>query len=233
MTAKSFDRERADQLVTDLLLDPEAFERSSRAAQLLDQFFMGYSPDKLRPLLRHEDNKVVRSAIWIASELGETGTQFLDCAITLLERNDSKIRFFALDVIMVATARHRSEEFYRITQSLEDKTAGVRNAAIRHMDRASNGQITAALEHFKKSYQPVHNSGLQKLLNPQSNEPAEVEAMIDAPDALWRKYGALVAARLYNKVPRLLMLAAQGNDESVRRFAQYKLGLLAVDKLKH
>src|SRR5262245_18361294 len=90
-----------DRLVAELLSDPEKFERRGLANELLKQFLRNYPTHRLRSLLRHENGRVVRSAIWIASELPSKAPELLTDIVLASSSADRYIRYYALDGIML------------------------------------------------------------------------------------------------------------------------------------
>ena len=76
----------AGRLISALVNDPEGFRKRGVANDLLKCFFRGYPIEALKDLLRHSDSRVVRSAIWIASELPSEAAKIIDLAIGLREK---------------------------------------------------------------------------------------------------------------------------------------------------
>ena len=61
---------------------------------------------------------------------------------------------------------------------------------------------------------------MPRLLPGKPQEAGQVIAMIDDKEPLVRKYGAILARRLYDESPELLQKAALSEDPEIRKFAE-------------
>jgi hypothetical protein len=226
MSKQHLDTLRADQLMDDLLSDPQGFREKGDGNELLKQFLRGYPLDELRLLLHHQREEVVAIGIWIASELGHEAAAFVNEAVAALQHPNNRIRYFALDVIMLGTEDQNQAEFFQIVKRLEDSDVAVRQRALELLSSATEQQLISAMHRFEveENCSP-HATFLGLLLRVQSSDVAEVEEMIRSGDGLRIKYGIAIAERLYPSYPQLLELAASLEDEEYRSVAEDMLSL--------
>jgi hypothetical protein len=229
MSGSRLDSAKANRLMSQLFSDPDLFEKEGLANELLKQFFRGYPLDQLRSLLRHENHMVLRSGIWIASELPDHASALLNEANELARHPDTRVRYFALDVIMLATAETDGEEFIRIVEALDDTAAAVADNGLFLLSRATQQQLGAAIKHFElaDSSSP-HLVGLRMLANSRSANPSDIKNAIQGSDPLFRKYGLAVAERTYDIYPILLTEAADSKDDFIRSLANHMLELHSI-----
>ena len=99
--ATNYNKQRAEELTERLAADP-SYSRSGKVANdLLTEFHFGYPLDNLRPLLHNDNTELVKIGTWIASELGEEGNALLNDVSPLLQHEDSKVRFFVINCILL------------------------------------------------------------------------------------------------------------------------------------
>jgi hypothetical protein len=224
MSEAQVDRSEGDRLVSQLFSDPERFAKKGMANDLLKQFFEGYPLDHLRSLLRHTNRKVVEEGIWIASELPSCAAALLDDAMVLSRHPDRRVRFFALDVVMLGTISGRAEGFIQVVEGLDDPDPVIIEHALFLLSRATESQLAAATKYLERvEPDSRHLAGLDMLAEAQSTDPALVEDAIQSGDSLRRKYGLAAAERAYGQHPFLLDLAARSQDDSIKSLAAHLL----------
>jgi HEAT repeat protein len=225
MSNSHLDIVRANQLMDTLLSDPEGFYARGDGNELLKQFLRGYSLDKLRSLLHHPNERVVATGIWISSELGQDAAAFVNEAVGALQHPNKRIRYFALDVIMLGTTTGEyKSEFFQIVKRLEDADVAVRQKALELLSRAIDKQLISAIDHFEtEEHGSLHPDLLHRLLRSRSSDPAEIEEMIRSGDRLRSQYGIAIAERVYDIYPHLLNIAANLEDEEYGSIAKNML----------
>ena len=222
---------RADQLMSALISDPTGFNKSGLGNDLLAGFLRGYPLDRLQSLLRHQDAKIVKEAIWIASELPCAAADLLDDAIAISKHLDRRIRYFALDVIVLGTRDSRREEFVRVVAGSDDPDLAVADHAVFLISRATEGQLTAAIGHLElREPTSPHLDGLRAMLKLDPSDPTEIKEMLESGDARLRKYGLAAAERAYDSDPEPLEHAANSKDDFIRSLAAH---LLKQHRLQH
>ena len=224
MSEAQVDRSEGDRLVSQLFSDPERFAKTGMANDLLKQFFEGYPLDHLRSLLRHANHKVVEEGIWIASELPSCAAALLDDAMVLSRHPDRRVRFFALDVVMLGSAGGRTEGFIQVVEGLDDPDPAINDHALFLLSRATESQVAAAVKYLEQAEpNSRHLAGLSMLVEAQSTEPPLVADALQSSDSLRRRYGLAAAERAYGQGPSLLDLAARSQDDSIKSLAEHML----------
>ncbi|MEQ1878037.1 MAG: hypothetical protein ABL958_15445 [Bdellovibrionia bacterium] len=207
-------------LIIEMLANPDRFEESGRAYELLQDYFRGYPVETLRLLLRHENILVQRVAVWIASELGDQGCGLLHEVIPLLESPDRRSRAYALDVVIVCAIGADVGEIVHIARAMESDDNGIRMLAMQLMSNADQSQLDAGarLAGSTAFLSAAHEDALRQISN-RSQTSDEIRRMMGSADPLMRRYGAIAAKRATNVLPRLLEMAAENLDENIREFA--------------
>jgi hypothetical protein len=221
MTQNQIRSANADQLISDLVSDPTSFNATRLGNELLKYFLRGYSIDKLRTLLHAQNDSVVKTAVWIASELPGSAKDVLDDVIRLAVHPVREIRYFALDVIMLGTRYDRFEDFVHVVRCLEDHDSAVASHALFLLTRAAREQILAALA-LQDQLSP-HSAGLRHMLEAQSLSPNVVERMLQGDNQVVRMYGLALAERLHDMHPDLLDIANNSADNLISSLASHLL----------
>jgi len=218
--------QKCAQRLTDLLVkNPRSPDAGVWMNDLLSEFQRGYPLLNLRPLLLHEDPDVAAGGAWIASELGAQGRPLLDIVSRLLQHSDRRVRFNALDCVLLWTDTARGPELCEAVRLLDDSDPAVRWKAMDFLSRASEDQLQAALADLRRERpQSGHNPALAWLLT-AGKDPQQVITSLSSPDPLLRKYGAVAAARLPGDRRKPLSLAAASQDPDVKRFAESSMRL--------
>lgn len=217
------------QLLDNILANPDQNSETvgTLINQLLDEYHRGYPLDNLRPLLRSEDERLVDTGIWIASELGKKGKPLLSDVVPLLRHPRKRVRFFAFDCILLWAGSANKSELASAVCALNDSESIVRRRAMWFLSRASHEQLEAALAYFEPAEpHSIHVPPLQWLLSHRAADPAEVIATLKSDNPLIRKYGAAAATRMagYNRDP--LLYASTLSDSDVKEFADSSIRLL-------
>jgi len=191
------------------------------ANDLLGEFQSGYPIDGLRSLLKSADNKVVDTASWIASELGDRGKLLLPEVTNLLKHTSKATRYFAIDCLLIWAGAKNEREIASVIPMLEDIEPAVRRKAMSFLSRASPEQLRAAAQYIKSAEpESVHVRGLELLLNYENCKNPDVSALLNNADALCRKYGIILAVRMFmhdNTCPDPATYAI--GDPDIERFA--------------
>jgi len=224
----SVDDGRVVLLISTLVTDPDHFARQGWANELARAFRRGYPVQRLRELLRASDPRIVRSAVWIASELGDIGTALLDEAVTLLSNPDDYVRYYALDVLTLATDSARTDMFWLLVHALDDPDSAVRGKAVRLIYWANPGQIAAARHAVQAGMldSVVHESALQALTEQPSETGALfAEQLLSGSHRLQKQYGVILAARWFSAFPYLLAMATESTDKEIADAAKFLMSL--------
>ena len=202
---------RAEQLINELLAEPSRFEAGYK---LLQTYLKGAPLETLRPLLRSGDLVIQREAVWVASELGRQAFPLLDEVVPLIDSGDRYLAFHAMESVTVCATGGRAPEFVHVVARLEDPDEVLRSLSMFLMSNAETSQLVGALEGELHS---VHQEGLRLLLDASASDEA-VLSFIHSDAPLRRRYGAVAAARLYEKNPRLIDEVRTMEDGEVSSF---------------
>lgn len=224
----NYDQNRAERFSNRLIAEPGSPEAGLWMNDLLTEFHRGYPLENLRRLLLNDNIEVVKAGAWIASELGEKGRPLLDDVLPLLHHSDSKVRFSAIDCILLWADSSKGAELAKTAMLIEDSTARVRWKAMDFLSRANREQLEAALNYLRSTDpQSKHVSGLLLLLGSGKDNSRRATAALNDTDQLMRKYGVVLARRVAasDKGP-LLYAASMMDDPDVKDFAETSISLL-------
>jgi hypothetical protein len=208
---------RADQLIRELLAEPRRFADTSGGYKLLQTYFKGAPLDTLRPLLRSAELHVQRVAASMVSELGALGRELLDDVLPLLDSGDRSLTFDAMESVAVCATGVRAPAYLHVVTKLEDPDEVLRSLSMFLMSNADVSQLVGARAVVEGGVHAAHKEGLRLLLNASAPDE-EVLAFIHSHDPLRRRYGAVAAARRYEKNPRLIDEVRSMEDGEVRSF---------------
>lgn len=201
----------AEQLISELLAEPSRFQEGYR---LLQTYLKGAPLETLRPLLRSGDLVIQREAVWVASELGRQAFSLLDDVVSLIDSGDRYLAFHAMESVTLCATGVRAPQFVHVVAKLEDPDEVLRSLSMFLMSNVETSQLMGALEGELHS---VHQEGLRLLLDASASADA-VLALIHSDEPLRRRYGAIAAARLYEKNPRLIDEVRTMEDSEVSSF---------------
>lgn len=217
----------AEHLIERIVAAPDHSRVDVLANELLREFNRGYPVERLRTFLRSDDENLLSTGLWITSELGERGKQLISDTFPLLRHPTKRVRFWALDCLLWASASDGKALASGI-DLMDDPEPAVRWKALDFLSRASRGQLGAALSYLSDT-QPnsEYTHGLRWLLDSGANETGEVvSALKQNDDPVVRRYGAVAAARMSEQNPEPLVYASSIDDGDVSDFARGWLGSL-------
>ncbi|MGH9497690.1 MAG: hypothetical protein ACRD3L_00960 [Terriglobales bacterium] len=193
----NYNKQRAEELTERLVADPRASLAGVWMNDLLAEFHRGYPLQNLRPLLPNDNTEVVKVGAWIASELGEKGKPLLDDVALLMQHPDSKVRFSAIDCILLWADPSKGPELASVVNLIDDPESRIRWKVLEFLSRASREQLAAALSYIEGTNPQSKNiQGLRLLLGSGAQNPREATAALRDQDELMRKYGAVLARRV-------------------------------------
>lgn len=199
--------------------------------ELLKEFFDGYPLANLRPLLKSENERLAKAAIWVASELGRKGEALLPDVFPLLKHRLKYLRFYAIDCILLWARPANQIELASVIPMIDDAEAAVRWKALSFMWRASSAQLEAALSFVStRELDSNYLHGLEWLLSPDAADAEKVKVALRSSDGRVRKYAAVAAARMSGIDSSIISLAASNGDRDVEDFADSVLKIVSIDK---
>jgi hypothetical protein len=202
--------------------------RNGEAANLLlREFFHGYPIERLRDLLRSDNDDVVASALFIAGELYEQAAPVMDEVARLLDHPDWELRFDAADAVAYVASSEHGAAIAKAVRLVRDQDERVRWRALRLLGNQPQDKLAASLPW-------VEDSELRELLSwllaGEDSEAykREVVARLRGADRLARMFAGAAASRLADTDRALLELAARSEQPEVRRNAEAHLDYLAL-----
>ena len=212
---------RGEKLV-DEILTGSSRDVGVAANQLLAEFSRGLSLGHLRCLLTSERSEVVRSGVWIASELGRSSQPVIEEVGRLLNHGEEYVRFFAIDSLLTTTGREHGELVARVIGLMDDQSAAVRQKVLDFLARASASQLESAadwLEHNEPSKMELVPK-LRRLLNHGAIDGTRLAEALQSESAIDRKLGAVAAIRYGALDTEILASAANAPDPEIRGIAK-------------
>lgn len=228
-------KNRADKLFEKALAtgDPHGANR------LLQEFVRGYPLERLRLLLRSNNPEVVKTGVFIASELGRGACALVDEFAPLLRHKTHGVRFDVLDcVLLCATALH-GEMIARAIDLINDRDASVRWKALGFISRTTKAQLRASLPFLGREMRP-HIAWLAsvkvrtwptEVWSARTRVQERILRGLRDPDPLRRRVAAAAAARVARIHTAALSRAASSGDSDVASFAQSELRIMGARQL--
>jgi hypothetical protein len=208
------------EILRDLFICPKRFYDEGRSYALLQAFFGGAPIEALRPLLKSDLFFVRRVGVFIVAELGIGARDLLDDVVPFLQASDRYLQYYTMEVVAVCAQGSQAPRFALVVQMLDNEDEGLRQLAMRLTSRVDALQIEGAKSWFTAGgpRQDVHIRGLDVISAGQTMDPTVVSAMICSIDPLTRRYGAIAASRLIDKVPSLMNEVESSSDAELRAF---------------
>ena len=217
----------AFDLIERLLADPHGSDVGRIANDLLSAFSSGHPLDDLRPLLHHPDRRVLRSGVFILSELAIRGRPLRDELPRLLAHPSSYVRIEAVESAMCAAVGSPDDgPILAATYALAtDPHRIVRNVTQHALTRGSDEQFRAALAHLERTdaadpREAAQAAALRWLLGPPARDAAQVIGWLDDGDPLHRLYALAAASRLAAEDRSPLDAALASPDPDLRAGAE-------------
>ena len=196
--------------------------RNDEAAHaLLAEFFAGLPIVELRPLLLSENEETVKTAAWIASELGGNAQPLLPELEELLGHPSKYVRFFLLDAVLAAATDANGPLIAKAVGLISDPEVSVRWKTMNFLTRANPAQLVAACAPLAGTATADLVTWLVDLRKPSAS--ALIAERLRADDRTTRLFAAVAAARIAADGSSALQNAAQSTDSEVSSFAQEQL----------
>lgn len=189
--------------------------------QLLREFFRGYPIAELPKLFDNPNAEVVKTAAWIASELGTKGSPILSATARLLSHPSKYVRFFAIDSVLACATVRDAAIIADVVRLLRDPEPSVRWKVMDFLSRVALDRLeaTANLPLGAETPSEIVKRILHLALPTTSNVSAII-SHLNSNSKLERQEGAVAAARVSRQDPLALKEALSNRDEDVRNFAQ-------------
>lgn len=209
-----------ESLLAAILEKPDDPNTANRANDLLGEMFRGFPVENLKYLLLDPRDIVVKTGIWMTTELGYRCVPLLDDALPLLWSKSKQIRFWALEILAWAPP-DRGTEISRGLELLSDEESSIRWKATDFAIRATDAQLLSALQYLEERHiQSSFATGLRLLLDQSSNASDATRSSLEDIDPLTVRFGLISAVRRRESHPELLRLAIDSHmSEEIKEMA--------------
>jgi hypothetical protein len=211
----------AKKLITELLNDPDCFFQEGKSYDLLQYYFQGMPLQTLIPLLSSEDETVQRQALWITSELGMDGCQFLlPFVMPLLNSNERAVEYYSMECLMLGTVNGNYEKFVQLLFKLHSNDSFISMTAMRLISNANSLQLNVAIksDFLASEHEACHREGLLFLRDIDLLDNDVIYRMIAHDSPMCRRYGAMGAKRLYKEKPYIAEYGLLSIDSDIQLF---------------
>jgi hypothetical protein len=214
-------RSNGDKLLAMVLLEGN----TQAANELLGPLFSGYAASNLVPLLRSQDERVVRAGAWLISELGSKAKPLIDTFRELLGHRSREVRFFVLDAVLCCCDDHDGDIIAAAISLAQDQDAAVRWKLIYFLAKLKPNQLEAGKLALSDTHLASLITWLQDLTEKDVASASSKKAIAAAvreklnssftPDRL---FGAAGVAKLYKTSPELIEICRNSTDPDVAGF---------------
>jgi hypothetical protein len=134
-------------------------------------------------------------------------------------------RFYALDILAVCAVADDADKYVHVVRLLEDPHDYIRAHVMFLMSNASASQLQVATRSFGAGGAPdaLHTQGLSQLLADRP-DAGQISSMVDSPEPLLRRYGAIAAWRYRDRMPELVSRLASSTDQDIKKFSEQQAG---------
>jgi ABC-type amino acid transport substrate-binding protein len=220
---------KGKQLIDELHANPSLFFKQGKSYNLLNEFFDGYPFEALIPLLQSDNVDIIKSSLWLVSELATQACSLLPYVVQLVNSEEPYIRYYSLECVVLCGKGDNIKEFIHLIKGISDKDDTVRIPAMYLLSNAELTQIEAAVRLVKENKIAdylLHQIGLTQLLIATVLLEKEVIDLMCDKEPLLQQYGVMIAKRLYKTNPELLNHALLSTNPDVKEFAKTELDLV-------
>ncbi|WP_146103899.1 hypothetical protein [Nonomuraea solani] len=212
-----------EDLIERILALPPDDVLGPAANDLLSAFYAGYPADNLARLLHCGDDRILRTATWLLSELGDLGAPLIDEVPALLSSPILGVRYDAIVVALENADERHGPIVAQVMTLSQDPESAVRWKVLEFLSDASLEQLEAGAA----SLPPGQIKELAEWLILQDGEEPDLGGIVirlEAGDPVTKLFAAAAAASLSGpEDTSLLEQAAKVEQEEIRSFAQERL----------
>jgi hypothetical protein len=205
---------RGDELITRLLDG----ENDATANELLKEVFAGYPVAALRPLIYSDKQAAVAASAWLLSELGPSAAPLLADVPHLLNHRMRNARFFAIEAVLRVATIDQAPLVAQAVALILDPDEAVRRKVVQLLSRLEHDCLAATLSFLPTERLAALMRWLVELREESAGEA--IVARLGDPDRATRLFAAAGAARMRDRRPAMLDVAAHSDDEEIRVFAE-------------
>jgi hypothetical protein len=213
---------RGDELLALVL----AGDQSGIANDLRKEFYRGYPIEKLTTLLHSDDERVLESGAWIASELAQNARPILSHLLPLFGYPNTRVKYHSIQTVLTAATDEYGEVVGEAVSLIIADERPVRKMAFELMTRADRSPLVAGVPYVND---PQIAALLEWVLEveDESRDDDEIASRLRESDGLAQIFAAAAAARVYGRNPHYLQLAASLGESDARSLATSELAWLA------
>jgi hypothetical protein len=218
-------KSRGDELIQVILTVGDTDGQVSN--DLIGEFYTnGYPVDKLVPLLRSENDEIVRTGAFLAEELGAKATPLLPELTRLLNHADAWVKSGVLTAVLASATNEDGEVVGGAVLLIADSGRSIRKMAFELMTRLARSPLGAGLPYIKD---PEIAALLEWVLEveSESRDDDEIASRLRESDGLGRVFAVIAAARIYGRNPHYLQLAASLEESDAQSLAASELAWLS------
>ncbi len=212
----------ADEAVERLLAGTA---RHDDAYSILQALFEGHPTTAVSRLTQSSEPAAISAGAWLMSELGDKAADLRDEFAGLLVNTQPAVRIFGLDSVIVNAAACDGDTIATAIALVDDPDDVVRRHAIRLLAVARDEDLRRGAKqlldtNIRALAQWITDSG------PDERSAEAIEDRLKSSDPRVRRFAAAMALRLAPSTVLPLRRAAASQDEEIKGFAEFELGLL-------
>ncbi len=210
------------RLIEELKEDTEKFRKEDGAYQLLQVYFEGFSKETLRDLLCYEDKHIRQIALWIISELGKDAENLLGEVVSQMDDVDPFICYYSSEIVACIATDKYMDDFMKVFTFFDHPNAKIRTLIMFIISTLADSRIQEAYTYSinNKILGDSHEKGLSFLMNVNSLSNSDITALVNSHDSVIRKYGVIIASKVYEKYPEIIKDSVNSEDLDVQVFSK-------------
>ena len=212
-------------LIEELKRNPEQFRKDGNSYQLLQEYLGGFPKDTLYDLLQYKDKYIRQVVLWIITELGEECKELLKDVSCQIDDEDPIIFYYSAEIIANYATDEFMDDFMKVFAFLEHTNQRIRSLAMFIISKLSESRIRKAYFYSLNSnvLSSVQKKGIITLMNYNTIPVSGIYEMINSSDSVIRKYGVIIASKVYELHPEIIKSSVASDDLDVKEFSEYEI----------
>jgi hypothetical protein len=177
----------------------------------------------LIPLLKSNDNSILKPVIWISSELAVQACSLLKYIVPLLNSDDLYIRYYVLECIAICAKGSQVNEFLHLIIAISDIDLMIRQRAMELLSNTERSQLEAVVKltvtHQIDNYK-LHEQGLNALLNLDQVDEETIINMLSSNHQVTQQYGIILVSKNPKRYSKALRFCMSSGNTDIKEFAQ-------------
>ncbi len=216
---------RGDQLIERILTIGDADGKLSN--ELVGEFHRhDYPVEKLIPLLRSDDNEIVRTGAFLAEELGAKATPLLPELARLLDDPDIWVKSGVLTAVLASATDRDGVVVGGVVSLITDESRPVRKMVFEILTRVDLLVLAAGIPYIDDR----KIAGLMEWVlevESESCDHDEIRSRLEDSDGLSQLFATVAAARVHGRNPHYLQHAASVSESDSQSLAASELAWLS------